>query len=312
MGDHAAIRAGEQRAQYKLLLRLTRQAVGRSGGPPMSGHVRWTDDALNDLVGEVFARKGQFVEAGLLQTTTDSKLELYLLTAIENVLRDMGRETERFRLMARLETILGAETEFFRHLRPYKAWRLRSAPVVAWQGDIGRLIIAALRLRGVVATTWNRSGPTPRSTRDAIVRVAEAALDEAAGYVRDPDLAEVVQKCVPAVPLDPDETEQPTDPRIVVIIGHSEAAPGPDDELEVLPSDAIADAIWHAMDADERRAVPHLASDRAVASALGVPRRTGAAIAASAKVKILSGTAAGTEADVVRDLCERAKSMEDV
>jgi hypothetical protein len=312
MGDHAAIRAGDERAQYELLLRLARQTVGRSGGPPMAEHAGWTDDALDDLLGEVFARKGQFVEAGLLKTTTDSKLELYLLTAIENVLRDMGRETERFRLMARLETILGAETKFFRHRQPYKAWRLRSAPDVAWQGDIGRLIAAALRLRGVVATAWNRSGPTPRSTRDAIVRVSEAALDEAAGFVRDPDLAEVVQKCVPAVPLDADEAERPTDPQSVAIIGHGEVRPGPDSDLDVLPSDAIADAIWHALDGDERRAVPHLASDRAVASALGVPRRTGAAIAASAKVKIRSRTTAGTEADVVQHLCERANSMENV
>jgi hypothetical protein len=278
----------------------------------MAGHAGWTDDALVDLLGEVFARKGQFVEAGLLKTTTHSKLELYLLTAIENVLRDLGRETERFRLMARLETILGAETDFFRHLRPYRAWRLRLAPDVAWQGDIGRLIAAALRLRGGVATAWTQSGPTPRSTRDAVVRVSEAALDEAAGFVRDPDLAEVVQTCVPAVPLDPDKAERLTDPQTVAIIGHGEIQPGVDDELEVLPSDAIADAIWYGLDGDERRAIPHLESDRAVASVLGVPRRTGAAIAASAKVKIRFGTTAGTEEDVVRCLCERANSMEDV
>ncbi|MEV8372660.1 hypothetical protein AB0P21_07975 [Kribbella sp. NPDC056861] len=136
-------------------------------------------------------------------------------------------------------------------------------------------------------------------------------MDEAAGFVRDPDLAEVVQNCVPAVPLDVDKAERPTDPQIVASIGRDESRPGLDDDLEVLP-EAIADAIWHALDVHERRAVLHLDSDRAVASALGVSRRTGAAIAASAKAKIRSGTTAGTEEDVVRCICDRANSLEDV
>jgi hypothetical protein len=73
---------------------------------------------------------------------------------------------------------------------------------VVWQGDIGDLIAAARHVRGSAATRWNTSGPTPKFTRDAIVVVSRAALGEADGLVRDPDIARVVQVCVPAVPIE--------------------------------------------------------------------------------------------------------------
>ena len=210
MTDHAAVRAGDDGETIDLLLRLALQAARRIGPPPPDGHASWTKGACRELVSDTYIRKGQFVEKALLATVTDRALELYLLSVFENVLRDQGRETELGKLIERLKTILGQAGQFIRHVSPYAAWRLDTALNTAWQGDIGHLIRAARKLRGIAVTEWNTAGKTPKVTQDAIVRVCEVALEEAAGFVRDPDVAHVVQVCIPAVPLEERDLERST------------------------------------------------------------------------------------------------------
>lgn len=296
MHVHAAVRAGEEKETLALLTRLARQAVGRQYPPPV-GHTGWTADAVLDLISDTFVRKGSFVAAAVVSTTADAELERYLLKVFKNVLRDQARETERGKLIARLRTILGAEDDFAHHTVPYDSWRLTSSPQIVWQGDVEELIAAASKVRGVVATHWNTSGPTPRPTKCAIVSVSRAALDEARGQVRDADVARVVQICVPAVPIDAVDAEAPgfTDvsarSSVVDVLDEHDDGPTPEQ---------VAEAVWATLDDDERIAVLHMGQgDRAVASALGFGRRAGAAVAASAKDKIRSATAEGQENTVV-------------
>lgn len=305
MDEHAAVRSGDEHATVALLGRLARQAARRY--PPPAGYGRWTPDAVLDLVSDTFARKGPgFVAAAIAATNDDAELERYLVRVFTNVLRDQARETERGKLIDRLGTILGAEDDFAHHTSPFSAWRLVTASEVVWQGDIGELIAAARHVRGSAATRWNTSGPTPRPTRDAIVAVSHAALHEADGLVSDPDVARVVQVCVPAVPIDAADAEAPRFNDVTARVSHDPEARAPggrtvDDYNDGSPSaEEVARAVWSSLGDLERVALVHLGQgDRAVAAALGVGRRAGASIAASARDKVRMATLPGQEDTVV-------------
>ena len=309
MTDHAAVRAGQDGATMDLLLQLARQAVWRHNPPKPLGHTAWKDDAYRELISEVYSRKEQFVEKAIATTANDRDLELYLLTAFENVLRDQARETERGKLIERLKTILTPIPRFVRVTQPSNAWRLDTAPDVPWQGDIGHLIRAASALRGIAATAWNTAGKTPRQTADAIVRVCEAALEQARGHVRDADVAHVVQVCIPAVPLEPHDRELSTAGDDTTAL-EDVAPPAPDAvEPDEPTAENVADAIWNSLEHDERRAVPHLSSARGVATALGLGRRTADAVTLSTRVKIRAATTAQMQDAVVGALVERSEAF---
>jgi hypothetical protein len=302
MTDHAAVRAGDEAEAAALLARLALQAARRGGYPSPSGGSTWSNDDAWDLVAHAYDRKGDFVEIANISTTDDRGLELYLLRVFENLLRDQARATERGKLVGRIETILGPIPRFCRHTTPYNAWRLDSCADGAWQGDVGHLIRAASRLRGVTATAWNTAGPTPRTTRDAIVRVAEAALTEADGFVRDGDVAHVIQVCVPAVPSDPVALEVPLPDAPSTASEHAASAVHLDSDPTDATAEETAAAIWANLTHDERRSVPFLDSARAVADELGLPRRTATAITESARAKTRAATTEGHEAAVIGEL----------
>ena len=309
MTDHDAVRAGDETETAELLLRLALQAARRWGYPAPSGSSRWAADDGWDLVADAYDRKGQFVDVAILTTTTDRDLELYLVRVFENLLRDRSRATERGKLIERLKTILTPLPRFRRRISPYNAWQLDTSADTAWQGDIGYLIRAASRLRGVAATAWNTSGPTPKATRDAIIRVCESALEEAAGYVRDPDVAHVVQTCIPAVPLGAADRERLLPGDDPTAFEGSDAPCRTDRELDEPTAEEVAGAIWASLTHDERLAVPHLGSAREVASALDLPRRTAAAVTESAKAKIRAATTQDFEAAVLAELLERCQAL---
>lgn len=308
MTNHAGVRAGDEASTVALMRRLARQAVRRGNFPPPSRGNAWNDDDIADLIADVYDRKGQFVEKALVATVTDRDLDLYLLSTFENVLRDQARSTERGKLIERLKTLLGHEPQFIRHTTPYDAWRDRTSPDVAWQGDIGVLIRAARALRGICVTEWNTAGPTPKTTRIAIVAVCEAALRTAAGFVRDADVAVVVQTSVPAVPLDTSTAEHPTtDENLAILDTTTTGGEGPEPDEPTAAQ--VAGAIWADLTHDERLAVQYLGSANSVATALGLPRRTATAITESARDKIRAGTTEEFQADVVGDLTERSRAL---
>lgn len=298
---HEGVRSGDETAALALLVRLARQAAGRRYPPP-HGFTSWDADALLDLISDAFARKGDFLATAITATTTDAALEVFLLRTLHNVLRDRGRESVRGKLIERLKTIFEPEVDFVRHVTPYDAWRLVSSPAAAWQGDLEYLIAEAQKLRGLAVTRWNTSGPTPASTRSAVVRVARAALDAASGFVRDGDVAKIVQATVLAVPGDESQEELHADVAVVAEHVTLELAASID------PADiaSVAAAVWGALSDDERFALPHLASSRAVSQALGVGRRVGDAVAASAREIIRRGTLPGYEAAVLDALLKLA------
>ena len=170
--------------------------------------------------------------------------------------------------------------------QPYAAWRLAAAPGCRVAGRYQRPHRGSPSVAGGDGHPLEPVGTYAGATRVAIVRVSEAALTEANGFVRDPDLAVVVQTCVPAAPIDAADREvleDAQDPSATGIGAAESGFVGVDLAVEAPTPEQVAEAVWFDLDEEERAAVPHLESARGVAMALEVSRRVGAAITDSAR-----------------------------
>lgn len=188
-------------AVVELLRRLGRQCTrsSRTNFPPPEGYDRWSDDAVDHLLADMFARPDadnpdeghKFLLDCYARATDGPSLERLLLTAIENFLKDQARRTERGKLRRRLTGLLRADGRFSQC--PDDRWGLTGRSLQPWQGDLATLEGAAFAVRGVDITRWNRAGPTPQATVSALLTITEAVLVEAGGSVRTEDLARVLQ-----------------------------------------------------------------------------------------------------------------------
>ncbi|MEV4081562.1 hypothetical protein ACGFJC_12970 [Nonomuraea fuscirosea] len=215
-------------ASVTLLQQLGRQCTrsARTNFPPPEGHSSWSDDAVDHLLADMFAREdrddpGQghkFLLDCYLRATDGPSLERLLLAAIENFLKDQAKGTSRGQLRRRLQTLFGGDERF----QPVERdrWTLANGPVRTWQGDLDALERAAFSVRGVEITRWNHAGMTPRVTKDALLTVAEAVLESAEGAVRLEDLARVLQQRFrllrePTLASFEDQLDQPDGPAMV-------------------------------------------------------------------------------------------------
>ncbi|MAY98474.1 hypothetical protein [uncultured Nocardioides sp.] len=301
MADHAAVRAGDERATFELLQRLARQAAVRGNYPPPSRGNGWTADDVSDLIGDVFEHKAGFLDKAFVETTDDGGLERYLLRVFENRLRDQARQTQRGKLIDRLKTLLNKAEQFVRRPSP-PAWRTTGSPDIDWQGDIGELIAATRDLRGLAIAGWTHAGPLPAALRKAVINVCDAALEEAAGFVRDPDVADVVYYCIPAIPREAWHAETAAEEGAHgELEGESLWRPR---EAETPAAAEVAGRIWTDLTEEERRAFPHLDNARQVERSLGVGKRAATALVASVKEKVRRATTDLNETDVSAALGE--------
>jgi hypothetical protein len=189
-------------ATIGLLRSLGRQCTrsARSNFPPPEGYESWTDDAVDDLLAEMFARTDadqpdhghKFVLNCYLRATDGPSLERLLLATIENFLKDQAKKTERGKLRRRLQGLLGGDRRFLECSGD--RWALADGSESPWQGDLATLDRAAFAVRGVEITRWNTAGPTPADTVSALLVITEAVLVAAGGAVRTEDLARVLQQ----------------------------------------------------------------------------------------------------------------------
>ncbi|MEV4273466.1 hypothetical protein ACIODS_16995 [Micromonospora chalcea] len=188
-------------AALELLRRLGRQCTrsSRTNFPPPEGYGQWSDDAVDHLLADMFARPDadnpdechKFVLDCYARSTNGPSLERLLLAAIENFLKDEAKKTERGKLRRRLTGLLQKDPRFTEC--GGDRWGLASGSHEPWQGDLAALERAAFAVRGVELSTWNHAGPTPRATVSALLIITEAVLVEARGRVRTEDLARVLQ-----------------------------------------------------------------------------------------------------------------------
>lgn len=198
----AELRAGKIGvAALELLRQLGRQCTrsARRNFPPPDGYDRWSDDAVDHLLADMFARPDadnpdechKFVLDCYARSTDGPSLERLLLAAIENFLKDQAKKTERGKLRRRLAGLLQKDGRFTECAGD--RWGLAGRPREPWQGDLAALERAAFAVRGVELSKWNHSGPTPQATVSALLVITEAVLIEASGSVRTEDLARVLQ-----------------------------------------------------------------------------------------------------------------------
>jgi hypothetical protein len=166
-------------AVLEMLRQLGRQCTrsSRTNFPPPEGYERWSDDAVDHLLADMFARPDadnpdechKFVLDCYARSTDGPSLERLLLAAIENFLKDEAKKTERGKLRRRLTRLLQKNPRFASCVGD--RWGLADGPPGPWQGDIAVLERAAFAVRGVELSGWNHAGPTPRATVLALLTI---------------------------------------------------------------------------------------------------------------------------------------------
>ncbi len=239
-------------ATVELLLRLCGQVVRTSSFPPPPEYQDWSEDAIYDLLTDMFSKKGPaFVLACLTKATDTKSLERLLFKAIRNHLIDGAKGTERGKLRRRLQTLLTADARFV--AAPGPGWSLATHPEDAvWQGDVEQLERAAAAVRGVVLGKLPSSGPTPRGSAEALLTVSHEVLLAAGGVVREEDLARVLESRFAL--LSPPEVVALTADERFTQIPSSEDGP----ETIVAEADERARELWDTLSQTERSLVPHL------------------------------------------------------
>lgn len=286
-----------------LLRRLGRQVTTASSFPPPEGHHEWTGDAIDDLLGSMFEKRGNALVLGCLtKATDDGSLERLLLKAIRNFLIDEAKGTERGKLRRRLETLLGQDSRFAR-LEGH-AWRLVNHPPHAvWQGDITTLHQVASGVRGVVLAKLPPSGPTPKASVRALVTVVHAVLVAADGAVRDEDLAHVLEARFALL-------NTPVTVALVADDGFEPSAPTEHEpESIVMESQERAEELWQTLAPLERSLLPHLTKPvEDVMAVAEVGQETAKSLRAALLEKVKRATADDTEREstlrMLLHLCE--------
>ncbi len=288
----------------ELLRRLGAQVSRSSSFPPPEGHDHWSDDAVDDLLADMFSRdtgRGQVFVLGCFTVATDqASLERLILASIRNHLKDEAKRTERGKLRRRLAHLLDADSRFVRPpilLKTVDAWALDGGPVEMWQGDIGQLQNAAASVRGLTITQWNTAGKTPAGTIHALVTVSYSVIDTAQGSVRDEDLARVAERrfvlIAPPVFIElPDGTDT---------IFRDAADP----ESQVLNS-AHADRIWATLTETDRMLLPYIGAPIAEQRRItGLGPRATTAMVESLRERIRLATESDEQrADIVMRLAD--------
>jgi hypothetical protein len=254
-------------ASVELLRRLGRQCTRstRTNFPPPEGYDWWSDDAVDHLLADMFARQDsdnpgeghKFVLDCYLRATDGPSLERLLLASIENFLKDQAKSTERGKLRRRLTGLLQSDGRFAE--AGSDRWTLTAGSTEPWQGDLDTLERAAFGVRGVDIVRWNRAGPTPKATVSALLTVTEAVLVNAGGGVRTEDLARVIQARFRLL-------RQPT----LVSVEDESVGLADSPETEGVDVALRARQIFEGLTEPERQLLPSLAEPARWAAALGV------------------------------------------
>lgn len=270
-------------AQEKILRRLVWQKTDAKSFRAGEGHTKWTREAVDEFVIDLFEKKGKSILLTLLEkATTEGHFERAILLTVERHLIDQAKKTETGKLRRRLVAVLGEDSRFVHVTEPPpERWALDGEPTEMWQGDVGELQKAADRVTGVAVESWNEAGQTAAPVRHALQTVAAAVISWAGRAVRAQDLAQLLRERfaliapLKAYSLDLVGTErEPAAPSLS----------GPEDTMVV--KDTVERA-WECLTDDERRVLPHMdRPERSWAKELGYRPRVAALLVESVKEKV--------------------------
>lgn len=270
-----------------LLRRLVHQVRRSYGFPPPEDHTQWSDEAADEVVLAMLARKEEgreFVTRCFVLAADDASLERLFLTSIKYYLIDEAKKTPRGKLRRRIAGLMSRDTVYRKSRNSPPRWALADhAEEAVWQGDLDDLIAQAARVRGVGITRWNHSGPTPRQTVHALKTILVCVLQHAQGAVREEDLAKVLEArfelLAPArvTRLFADEGT------VVGAVEQHAATIAPDPTA----TEGEAEDIWQRLSPNERLLLPYLEEDaHHAAQLLEIPHSHAAAVLSNLKAML--------------------------
>jgi hypothetical protein len=288
----------------RLLRRIAGQAARTGTFPPPQDYGRWSDEAIDELLVQMIEKKGgvSFLLEALKSVDNQGSAERYLQTTVQNFLKDQAKTTPHGKLRARLETLLGSDERFEGVASPDRGWRLANGPSQWWQGDITTLHHATLQVRGVHIPSWNTSGPTPRSAREALTKVAFAVLTTAASIVRAEDLAKVLLERFRH------EIAPETVDHVALSEVDEQTGPAYQEPEHALVAEN-AGQLWTRFNAEQRAIVPYLTTPDLAAKALGIGPREAAARRAQVIEFVRMATVDDPRAEEVVDMLLKIASL---
>lgn len=259
----------EEEDELTLVVRLVWQVVRQSSFPPPGDHESWTETAVTDQAVDLYLHKGAAIvaEAKAAAGGDQGHLERRLLKTIRNYMIDVAKSTPVGRMRNRLATMLLRHPDYVRlgdASNSLDGWAPVGSPGAhgeMWQGDEDVLHAAAALTPVPSGVKFNKSGPPPATTKQALLEVI-AAIFTAAGdcYLPDQILARVVARRFDEF-LDPDTrdvsaTTSAVDPEHLAAYGHSD--PTAEEQFDQVVAADVADWLWVGFSAAERSIFPFL------------------------------------------------------
>jgi len=259
---------------------------------PPAGGGSWDSDKYTEAAHDFLTARATSPITTLFALASDEEsLRRLLATAVLNHFRSVARQSERAKLLRRLNTVLEEDERFVmaggEDLRP-RRWSLEGLEDhEEYTGSPEVLREAAWKAQGVAVTRWRSSTRTYISDRDSIAAFAHAVLTAASGPVTVELLLDIAAHRFdlrePPALIDIDDT-----PAAAAV------AEQPDE------AGVEAEAVWSQLADQERAALPFLdGTVREAAQALGVGKTTAAAVLRRLRA-VLSDTVGDNGAVAVR------------
>lgn len=275
------------------LLYDTVRRVGRRFPPPGGGS--WDSDKYLEVAHDFLTSRTNNPIATLFALAADDdSLSRLLSTAVLNYFRSLARQSERAKLLRRINTVLEEDPRFVQaSARPLRWALLGQEDLEEYSGIPQVLYRAAWHAQGVTVARWRSATRTYVADRESIAAFAYAVLEAASGPVDLDTLLDVAAHRFdlrePPSLIDIDD----------VPVDHPEITEHPDGAM------VDAEALWSQLTEQERAALPYLdASVREAARGLGLGKTTAAALLR--RLKTLLADTAGSDGAVIVRLQELA------
>lgn len=249
--------------EVALVVRLTWQVVRKNSFPPPGAHASWTTDAIIDQVADLYLAKGAAIvaEAKAAAGGDQSHLERRLLKTIRNYMIDLAKSTPIGLMRNRLATMLLRHPDYVRlegdgyAIPGWAPVGSRGAAGAPWQGEEEVLLAAAANTKVASGIVFNKSGPPPSATKEALLQVIAAVFAASDGcYLTDQTLARLIAHRFDEF-LNPDGRDAaayttPADPSTISDLSPADLAA--DESLESVDAAGVADWLWIEFTREER------------------------------------------------------------
>lgn len=179
-----------------LIIALTGQLVRTRGFPPPAHHRSWSQQAIEDTVGALFAGKNNSWLKEVQALATDQRsLERLLRKVIENWLIDEAKQTVVGKMRRRLRGLLGRDQQFVNAkqlLAGEDGWTRSEYGDTVWQGDTRVLYRSTAHAAAGPLEPLNTAGPTSQRNRIVIVQYILGVFAGALGALREQLLARFI------------------------------------------------------------------------------------------------------------------------